>query len=114
MITRGEVWEVNFDPAKDAEIKKTRPCVVVSSDMVGNLPLKVVVPLTEWDDKYESTVWLVKIEPDQSNGLVKLSAADTFQVKSVSIYRFVKELGSLTSDQMADIAAAIGLVVEVP
>ena len=114
MITRGQVWEVALDPAKDAEIRKTRPCVVMSSDRVGDLPLKVIVPLTEWDDKYESSVWLVKIEPDQANGLTKSSAADTFQVKSVSIYRFSKLLGSLTSDQMADIAAAIGLVVEVP
>jgi hypothetical protein len=37
---RGEIWLVNFDPTMGAEIQKTRPAVVVSSDAVGRLPMK--------------------------------------------------------------------------
>jgi len=37
---RGEVWLVNLDPTVGAEIRKTRPAVVVSSDAVGILPVK--------------------------------------------------------------------------
>ena len=49
-ISRGEVWVVNLDPTIGAEIRKTRPVVVVSSDAMDALPLKLVAPLTEWKD----------------------------------------------------------------
>ncbi len=37
---RGEIWLINLDPTIGAEIKKTRPAVVVNSDYIGKLPLK--------------------------------------------------------------------------
>jgi mRNA interferase MazF len=45
---RGEVWTVRFDPAVGAEIQKVRPAVVIGVDSVGRLPLKIVVPITDW------------------------------------------------------------------
>lgn len=48
MPKRGEVWNVNFDPSVGAEIRKIRPAVVISSDAVGRLPIKIVVPATEF------------------------------------------------------------------
>jgi mRNA interferase MazF len=36
---------VNLDPTIGAEIKKTRPAVVISSDAVGKLPIKLIVPI---------------------------------------------------------------------
>ena len=43
---RGEIWLVNLDPTVGAEIQKTRPAIVISSDYIGKLPLKLVVPIT--------------------------------------------------------------------
>jgi mRNA interferase MazF len=45
-MRRGQVWLINLDPTVGAEIKKTRPAVVVNNDAIGILPLKVVVPIT--------------------------------------------------------------------
>ncbi len=114
MIARGQVWDVNLDPTVGAEIKKTRPCVVVSSDKIGILPLKVIVPITQWQDAFEGQPWFVKIDPDTVNGLTRPSAADAFQVKSISTDRFVKQRGALSSEQMADIVSAVALVLQVP
>lgn len=47
-IQRGEIWLVNLDPTVGAEIRKTGPVVVVNSDAVGTLPIRLVAPLTEW------------------------------------------------------------------
>jgi mRNA interferase MazF len=80
----GEVWLVNLDPTIGDEIKKVRPVVVVSRDAIGVLALRVVVPVTAWQDRFADCDWLVRLEPDATNGLEKLSAADTFQVRSVS------------------------------
>lgn len=68
---------VNFDPTVGAEIKKKRPAIVVSSDAVGKLPIKLIAPVTDWKDRYLNNVWHVKIFSDRSNGLIKNSVVDT-------------------------------------
>jgi len=47
-MRRGEIWLINLDPTVGAEIRKTRPAVIVNDDAVGILPLKVIVPITDW------------------------------------------------------------------
>jgi mRNA interferase MazF len=106
-MKRGEIWLVNLDPIVGSEIKKTRPAVIISSDLVGILPLKVIVPFTDWKDRYASAPWMAHIEPDDSNGLSKPSAADGLQVRSVSQQRLVKRLGVLTPLQVAQIVQAV-------
>jgi mRNA interferase MazF len=111
---RGEVWLVDFDPAVGAEIRKVRPAVVVSMDTIGRLPLRLVVPVTDWKPPYAGIPWFVELPATTSNGLTKDSGADCFQTKSVSETRFVRPLGVVTAAQMDEIAAAIGLCVGVP
>ena len=89
-MKQSEVWILNLDPTIGAEIKKTRPVIVVNDDALGKLPLKVIVPVTNWKEKYSIAPWMIKIKPDSSNGLSKDSAADCFQVRSVSKDRFVR------------------------
>jgi mRNA interferase MazF len=106
-MNRGEIWLVNLDPTIGSEIKKTRPAVIISSDLVGILPLKIVIPFTDWKDRYASASWMVRVEPDQQNGLSKLSVADGLQVRSISHQRLVKQLGILTPTQVAQIVQAV-------
>jgi mRNA interferase MazF len=111
-MKRGEIWLVNLDPTIGSEIKKTRPAVIISSDLVGILPLKIVVPFTDWKDRYASATWMVRIDPDTSNGLSKSSAADGLQVRSVSQIRLTKRLGVLTPLQVAQIVQAVVNVLQ--
>lgn len=43
---RGEVWWIALDPTVGSEIRKTRPCLVVGTDALSRLPVRIVVPLT--------------------------------------------------------------------
>lgn len=113
-VNRGEVWLVSLDPTVGAEIRKSRPTVVISSDAVGALPIRLVAPLTEWKDSFTGKVWLVPIEPDETNGLMKKSAADTLQLRGVDTSRFQKRLGSVDQEVMGSIIAAIAAVIEYP
>jgi len=110
--SRGEIWLVNLDPTIGAEIRKTRPAVVVSSDGVGRLPVKLVAPATEWKDAFGESAWLVRIDPDSQNGLSKTSAADALQLRGIDLRRFVTRLGQVSPQLMDELAAAIAIVVE--
>lgn len=111
-IGRGEIWLVEFDPTRGAEMQKTRPAVVITSDHVGKLPLEIVVPITDWKPLYVYAAWFVQLLPDKSNGLAKESAADAFQVKSMSDERFRRRLGSVTEAQLKQIVKAVALCID--
>jgi mRNA interferase MazF len=111
---RGEIWWTNFDPAVGSEQTKIRPAVVASVPRVGRLPLRIVVPVTDWKPTYSNVPWFVELAPTASNGLQKQSGADAFQVKSVDLGRLKSKMGAVTAQQMEDIAAAIALCVGAP
>lgn len=108
---RGEVWNVTFDPSVGAEMKKTRPAVVISVSSVEKLPLRLVVPITDWSVRYEDYPWFVHIPGTIANGLDKESGADAFQIKSVSLDRFRHRRGVLLDSQLEDIASAVAICV---
>jgi len=108
---RGEVWEVCPDPPVGCEINKRRPAVVISLSGVGKLPLRIVVPVTEWKPAYTKCPWHIRLIPSSLNGLTKESSADCFQVKSVSMKRFRTRIGVLRPSEVETIAAAVALCV---
>ena len=110
-MKQSEIWLIDLNPAKGAEIKKIRPAVIVNDDALGKLPLKIVVPITDWKDRYEIAPWMVKIEPDAENGLSKISSADCFQIRSVSQERLIRKLGYLNSETYNEIKQAIKKVL---
>jgi len=112
--SRGEIWLVNFDPTVGAEIRKTRPAIVISSDAVGRLPIKLVAPLTDWKSRYASSTWHVRIDPDAMNGLTKASAVDALQLCGMDHLRFVNKLGEVSPSQLEEVVLAVATVIEYP
>jgi len=94
-IKQGEIWMVEFFPKVGSEITKLRPAIVVSHNEIGRLPLKTIVPITDWKNNYAHYPWMLKIETATLNGLSKTSAIDCFQIKNFANERFVKKLGEL-------------------
>lgn len=60
-MERRDVWLINLDPTIGSEIRKTRPAIIVSDDQVGILPLRVIVPITDWKVHYQVAAWMVQI-----------------------------------------------------
>lgn len=84
-INQGDIWMVEFFPQVGSEITKLRPAIIVSHDEIGRLPLKTIVPITDWKSNYTHYPWIVKIDNDISNGLSKTSA----------IERFIEKVGNI-------------------
>ncbi len=112
-MKQGEIWLINLDPAVGAEIKKIRPAIIVNDDTLGILPLKIIVPITDWKDRYEIAPWMVKITPTPINGLTKDSSADCFQIRSVSQDRFVRKIGKTSESIMDHIRLGLSKVLSI-
>jgi len=108
-MKRGEIWQVNLDPTIGAEIQKSRPAIIVNRDTLAKLPLRIIVPLTAWDDRFSAAPWHIPIEVSEENRLTKKSSADTFQVRSVSDKRLVKKLGEITPEEMAQVEKGLSI-----
>ena len=107
LIKQGEVWLVKFFPKVGSEISKMRPAIVVSHNEVGRLPLKTIVPVTDWKTTYAHYPWMIQVANTIVNGLTKVSAIDCFQVKNFADQRFMEKSGEVNSDLMKQIHETI-------
>lgn len=88
--------------------------MVISSDAVGILPIKLVAPITDWKPYFSANAWHVRIDAEPSNGLTKPSAVDVLQLRGMDTQRFVQRLGEVPADTLEEIVLAIGSVIEYP
>ena len=112
-MKQGEIWLINLDPTVGAEIRKIRPAIIVNDNALGILPLKIIVPVTDWKAKYEIAPWMVKIIPDAENKLLKESSADCFQVRSVSQDRFISKIGKISDSVSDDIKSGLARILSI-
>lgn len=106
MPHRGEVWWVRLDLTQGSEIGKTRPCVVITSDIVNERRRTVVViPLST--SPIASPPLLVPVTCD---GRAVVAVVD--QIRAVSKQRFDRLMGTLSATDLAAIEDGITQVLE--
>src|SRR3954468_1214898 len=107
-IERGEIWWVNLDPTRGSEIRKRRPCVVVSADAINRWrSTPVVVPLSASPNEAAPVViGLPSAGPD--------SVAVVDQIRAVDRGRFISRRGRLSSVDLGALEEAIKQVLELP
>ncbi len=89
-IRRGDVFLVALDPTLGREIKKTRPCVVLSPDELNrHLRTVIVAPMTTGGHSYP---FRIACRFQKRDGFVVLD-----QMRAVDAHRFVRKLGRLSS-----------------
>jgi mRNA interferase MazF len=106
---RGEVWLVDLNPTRGQEIQKTRPAIVISSDLFDGIALKIAIPITSWQSKFSERPFMVRIDVNVDNGLEFDSAGNILQIRSLSTDRFVKRLGQVSQEILEELLA--GLIV---
>lgn len=97
---RDEVWLVSLDPTQGSEIRKTRPCLVISPDEM-NLHLRTVViaPMTTVVRPYPTRVTLTF---RRKRGQVALD-----QIRAVDRQRLVRKLGAVPTDVAEKVSAVL-------
>jgi len=100
VVKRFEVYLINLDPTIESEIKKTRPCVVVSPDEM-NLYIKTVIiaPMTTKEKPYPTRIGC------QLHGKEGQIVLD--QIRTVDKARLVKRVGQIDKETKAEVLARL-------
>jgi mRNA interferase MazF len=99
-INQYEILLVNLDPTIGSEMKKTRPCVVISpNEMNKYLQTVVISPITSSSKTYPTRV---QLEQKKTKGWIVLD-----QLRSLDKIRIVKKLGLLTQKEIDQVKAII-------
>ena len=85
-MVRGEIWLAVLDPTSGHELRKTRPCVVVSPDAIhASLPTVIVAPMTTGS---RPAPFRIPIQFEGKRGLILLD-----QIRTLDRTRLIKRLG---------------------
>ena len=91
---------VNLDPTIGSEIKKTRPCVIISPDEMNKyLQTIVIAPMTSSSKSYPTRV---QVKHNKTKGWVVLD-----QIRTIDKQRIIKVLGTLTEKEIYSIKSII-------
>src|SRR2546422_260065 len=105
-IERGEIWWIDLDPTRGAEIRKQRPCVVISANAINRWrATPIVVPLSASQDDAPPVVISMP-----SAGANSVAVVD--QMRAVDRSRFVSRGGGLSSPDLAALEAAVKSLLE--
>lgn len=99
-VSRGDVYLVSLNPTRGSEIRKTRPCVVVSPDELNaHLRTFIVAPLTSGGHPYP---FRVRCRFQDKDGHVVLD-----QIRAVDRDRLIKRLGGLGDDTLGEVLSVL-------
>jgi mRNA interferase MazF len=107
VIARGEVWWVSLDPTQGSEIKKTRPCVVLTHNTLNHLRRTVIVVPLSTAAKPHPPITV----PVTCQGQPAVAVID--QMRAVAKHRLKSKLEAMTSDDLAAISKAISIILEI-
>jgi len=105
-MTRGDVWWVTLDPGQGSEIKKTRPCVVLTHNTLNQLrKTVVVVPLSTAANPHPPIT-----VPVTCQGRAAVAVID--QIRAVAKHRLQSKVETLATKDLEAITRAISTILE--
>jgi mRNA interferase MazF len=104
---RGEIYLVEFDPARGHEIQKTRPALIVQNDVSNQYSPITIVAAISSQFRTPPHPREVPVAPGEKTGLTTPSAVILNQIRSIDRTRLQKRLGALDSAAMRRVDEAL-------
>ena len=90
VVQRFDVWLVQLDPTKGSEIRKTRPCIIISPNEMASLRTAIVAPMTSKGFQYPTRI---PCTFQKKKGLILLD-----QMRSVDKARLIRKIGIISKN----------------
>lgn len=109
-ITQYDIWLEDINPTRGTEAGKTRPVVIVQTDLLNDVHLSTVIcPITT---NIKSEIELLRVHLKKGQ-LDRLSDILVDQIRAIDNKRLIKKLGKLTKDQIHTLKDNIRIVLDI-
>ncbi len=110
---KGEIWLVNFEPAREGELgKQKRPSIVFQADDASEIIDTItLIPLSSDTDQFNEIH--IFLNPSKVTGLIKPSAAICSHIYTVNKKRLIKKIGTLNQQEIETITRAVALHLDI-
>jgi mRNA interferase MazF len=105
-IRRGDVWWIELDPTRGSEIKKTRPCLVITANALNDTRFTAVVVPYSTAPRAAPPLTI----PVQCDGQLCVAVLD--QIRAVSKERFHKHIGTASKTELSSITEGLKKILE--
>lgn len=85
---------------------------MISSDLLLSILMRIIIPITSWQEKFENRPFMVKISTTSENKLTADSAGNVLQVRSISTERFVNRIGKTSKDILKELLAGLIICID--
>jgi mRNA interferase MazF len=103
---RGEIWQA--DLGTDGSL----PVLILSTDALSNLPIRLVVPLQPWDERFTDCIWIYRLKGDWPQQLGTPHAADLLLLRSIATSQLRRKIGRVSATTMDEIVTALAIIVD--
>lgn len=105
-MKQGAIWKADLEPSKGSEQAGFRPVVIISGELLNQqLPIVIVCPLTTKVKHYKGNIVL---RPDDVNNLEAPSEVLVFHIRSVSKFRLIERVGTITDEELNSLMEGLG------
>src|ERR1035437_139681 len=106
-IKQFDIWLANLNPSKGTEPGKTRPVVIIQTDLLNETHLSTIIcPITT---NVKSEIELLRVHLKKGQ-LDKISDILVDQIRAIDNQRLLKRLGKLTADQQAKLKTNLRII----
>ena len=106
-ICRGDIWWVSLDPTQGSEIKKTRPCLVISIDILNDLRNTVIViPLSTAAKSHPPITVSISCQNKSVVAIID-------QVRAVAKHRLKSKIETITQTNLRKIISSLSAILEI-
>ena len=110
---RGEIWLLDWSPARGSEQAGFRPALIIQTDAANSNPGYPNIIVLAISTKGKTVPFHIALKPNRSNGLTEASFVKCEQVLTVAKERLVRKLGAIGEGDLHQINRAVRLVLEV-
>lgn len=113
-IKRGQIYQVDWNPARGSEQAGVRPGLVIQNDVanaVSGYPVTMVCAVSSKLKGYPS---MIRVSPSPENGLTEVSEVNSAQIMTVQKGRLGPLLGRLSSADMAQVTEKLAYMLSIP
>ena len=106
-IKRGDIWWISLDPTQGSEIRKTRPCLVLTHDTINHLRRTVVVvPLSTAARPHPPITVPVTCQCNSAVAVVD-------QIRAVAKHRLKSKIEAISADELDEVCRAVSTILEI-